>query len=58
MKNIIFVNIVSVEEGIKNLLTRFPRMKIFSGVCDPELLPIKYIAPGLGDFGDRFYGTH
>lgn len=57
-ENIIFVNIVSVEEGIKNLLTRFPRMKIFSGVCDPELLPIKYIAPGLGDFGDRFYGTH
>ena len=24
---------------------------------DPVLLPNKYIAPGLGDFGDRFFGT-
>lgn len=56
-ENIIFVNIISCEEGIKNLFERFPQMKIISGVCDPELLTIKYIAPGLGDFGDRYYGT-
>ena len=57
-QNILFVNIVSCEEGIKNLFEKFPLINIISGVCDPELLTIKYIAPGLGDFGDRYYGTH
>ena len=56
-ENIIFLNIISCEEGIAALFERFPKMKMFTGVCDPELLKIKYIAPGLGDFGDRFYGT-
>ena len=57
-ENIKFINIISCEEGIANLLKKYPRLNIVSGVCDPELLTIKYIAPGLGDFGDRYYGTH
>lgn len=57
-ENIFFVNIISCEEGIKNLFVRYPKIHIVTGSCDPELLPIKYIAPGLGDFGDRYYGTH
>ena len=56
-ENIIFVNIISCEEGIKNLFTKFPKLKMVTGICDPELLSIKFIAPGLGDFGDRYYGT-
>ena len=57
-ENILFVNIISCEDGIKNLFERFPNIKMITGVCDPELLSIKYIAPGLGDFGDRYYGTN
>lgn len=57
-ENIIFINIISVEDGIKALFSKYPKLKMVTGICDPELLPIKYIAPGLGDFGDRFYGTH
>lgn len=57
-ENILFVNIISCEEGLKNLFTRYPKIHIITGSCDPDLLPIKYIAPGLGDFGDRYYGTH
>lgn len=56
-ENIVFINIVGCEVGIKNILTKFPKIKVIVGVCDPELLPNKYIAPGLGDFGDRYYGT-
>ena len=56
-ENIIFINLISCEEGIKNIFRKFPKIKIISANCDPVLLPIKYIAPGLGDFGDRFYGT-
>lgn len=56
-ENILFLNIISCEEGISNIFKQFPNIRIISGVVDPELLSIKYIAPGLGDFGDRFYGT-
>lgn len=56
-ENIVFINLISVEEGIQNLFEKFPKIKIVTSKCDPVLLPIKYIAPGLGDFGDRFYGT-
>lgn len=57
-ENILFVNIISCEEGIKNLFSKYPKVKMITGVIDPELLSIKYIAPGLGDFGDRYYGTN
>lgn len=57
-ENILFVNIISCEEGLKNLFSRYPKLQIITGVCDPEILSIKYISPGLGDFGDRYYGTH
>jgi uracil phosphoribosyltransferase len=56
-ENIIFLNLVACEEGIHNIFKKFPKIKIITAKVDPELLPIKYIAPGIGDFGDRYYGT-
>ena len=56
-ENIMFLNFVCCLEGIDILLKRFPKMKIITSKVDPYLLPNKYIAPGLGDFGDRYYGT-
>ena len=55
--DIIFVNIISCEEGLENLFTLFPDIRIITAIVDPYLLPNKYIAPGIGDFGDRYYGT-
>lgn len=55
--DIIFVNIISCEEGIQNLFKQFPGIRIVTALVDPHLLPNKYIAPGIGDFGDRYYGT-
>lgn len=55
--DITFVNIISCEEGLQNLFNQFPGIKIVSALVDPYLLPNKYLAPGIGDFGDRYYGT-
>lgn len=56
-ENITFVNILGCEEGIQRLTNKFPKMNIVTGKIEPFLLPNKYLAPGLGDYGDRYYGT-
>jgi len=55
--HIIFLNVISSPEGIKNLTTKFPLLKIVTASIDEKLDENKYIVPGLGDWGDRFYGT-
>lgn len=55
--SITFFNVVCCPDGIKNLLTTFPNLKIVTGAVDPILNEKKYIVPGLGDYGDRFFGT-
>jgi uracil phosphoribosyltransferase len=55
--NIVFINVVAVHEGLHAILEEFPAVKIVTMGIDPLLNSHKYIAPGLGDFGDRYYGT-
>jgi len=55
--NIFFLNMITCEEGIKQMFSKYPKIKIMTAKVDKYLLPNKYIAPGIGDFGDRFYGT-
>ncbi|KAF4126093.1 uracil phosphoribosyltransferase [Geosmithia morbida] len=55
--SIIFVNLVASRHGISTLQSRFPRLKMVTAAIDDELTESRHIAPGLGDFGDRFYGT-
>ena len=56
-KEIIFVCIVSSPEGVAALQAAHPAVPIHTGAVDRELNAKKYILPGLGDFGDRLYGT-
>jgi uracil phosphoribosyltransferase len=49
--------IVSAPEGVSLLERAHPDVAIFTPVVDKELNPHKFIVPGLGDFGDRLYGT-
>jgi len=56
-ENIIFINIVCVKEGIAAVHKAYPQVKIVTGAVDPILNSQKYIVPGLGDFGDRYFGT-
>ncbi len=56
-EKIIFVAIISATAGIKKIKTDFPNIKILCAQEDKELTNNFFITPGLGDFGDRFFGT-
>jgi uracil phosphoribosyltransferase len=56
-KEIVFVCIVSSPEGVAALQAAHPEVPIHTGALDRALNEKKYILPGLGDFGDRLYGT-
>lgn len=54
---ITLVGVISASPGIINIKKRFPVLRIITAAEDPELNAQSYIVPGLGDFGDRFFGT-
>ena len=54
---IIFVAVIGSEEGVANIKKNFPNIKIIIVQVDPSLNAHKFIVPGLGDFGDRYFGT-
>lgn len=56
-KKIILVTIVSAPEGIRIIQQSFPDVDIYTSAVDKKLNTKKYIVPGLGDFGDRYFGT-
>ncbi len=54
---ICMVCIVAAPEGAKLLSEKHPDVNVYTASIDRELNDKKYILPGLGDFGDRLYGT-
>lgn len=56
-KEIRLVSVISAPEGIEKVHADFPEVKIFTGSVDEGLDSKKYIVPGLGDYGDRYFGT-
>ena len=57
VKNIKFLCIIAAPEGLKIVKKKHPDVKIYCAHIDRELNKKKYICPGLGDAGDRIYGT-
>ncbi|KAG9396567.1 Uracil phosphoribosyltransferase [Carpediemonas membranifera] len=55
--HIIFVNLISCPEGIDAFCGAFPQIRVVTGEIDDCLDERKYICPGIGDFGDRYFGT-
>ncbi len=55
--DISFVCLVAAPEGVRRLTTEHPDLPIFTAALDRELNEHAYILPGLGDAGDRIYGT-
>jgi uracil phosphoribosyltransferase len=49
--------IVAAPEGVALVEQHYPQVAIYTPVIDDKLNAQKYIVPGLGDFGDRLYGT-
>jgi len=52
-----FVCLVSCPEGIANLRAHHPDVPVFTAAIDQGLNEHGYIVPGLGDAGDRYFGT-
>ena len=56
-RNIIMMNIIGCPEGIKTVTEAHPDVDIYMAACDEKLNEHAYIVPGLGDAGDRIFGT-
>jgi len=56
-ENIIFANMICCPEGLKAMADAHPEIKIVTACIDEKLNEEKYIVPGLGDYGDRFFNT-
>ena len=56
-KDITFLCVIAAPEGLDKLAEAHPDIKIFVGNLDRELNEKAYICPGLGDAGDRIFGT-
>ena len=56
-KNIIMMNIIGCPEGIKRVTEAHPDVDLYLAACDEKLNDHAYILPGLGDAGDRIFGT-
>lgn len=57
VKKVIYLGIVGVDEGIRNLQNHHPDVDIYLAAKDEKLNENGYIVPGLGDCGDRIFGT-
>lgn len=56
-ENILVASICVAPEGLQVLLEKHPKVQMILTVLDERLNEKKYIVPGLGDFGDRYFGT-
>ncbi len=57
VKKIKFLSIISAPEGIKRLNEEYPDVELYTAAIDEKLNEHGYILPGLGDAGDRIFGT-
>jgi uracil phosphoribosyltransferase len=57
-RDIRFVSLVAAPEGVAALREAHPDVRVFTAALDRELSSEGYILPGLGDAGDRLFGTH
>jgi uracil phosphoribosyltransferase len=56
-ENIIFMCLVAAPEGVEKFQKNYPLIQIYTASLDEKLNKDAYIVPGLGDAGDRLYGT-
>lgn len=56
-ENIYFTGVIAAQHGLDVLSQKIPNSNITIAAVDPDLNEKKYIVPGLGDYGDRYYGT-
>lgn len=55
--NILIVSLLMAESGVHSIAYAFPKVKIVTSAIDPEINDKFYVLPGIGNFGDRYFGT-
>lgn len=56
-ENIVFVTLLTAPEGRATVHGRFPKVRIVTSSIEEGLNPNAFMMPGIGDFGDRYFGT-
>ena len=56
-ERILFVSVIASTQGVHQLCTKFPKMKIITSEVDAGLSDDNRVLPGVGEFGDRYFGT-
>ena len=56
-ENILLVSLLMAESGVHTIAYAFPQVKIVTTAVDPEINERFYVLPGIGNFGDRYFGT-
>lgn len=56
-ENIFIVSLLMAESGVHTIAYAFPKVKIVTSAVDPEVNEKFYVIPGIGNFGDRYFGT-
>jgi|TARA_B110000008_G_scaffold233921_1_gene238039 uridine kinase len=56
-EKILFLTVIASTQGVHHLCTRYPRMKIITSEVDAGLSDDNKVLPGVGEFGDRYFGT-
>ncbi|KAJ6860553.1 uridine kinase-like protein 5 [Populus alba x Populus x berolinensis] len=56
--NIIFLNLIAAPQGIHVVCKKFPKLKIVTSEIDVTLDEDLRVIPGMGEFGDRYFGTN
>jgi len=56
--NIRFISLISAPEGLDRILKKYPDVSIITAAVDEKLNDDAFIVPGLGDAGDRYFGTN
>lgn len=55
--NILFLTLIAAPEGIHSLLRKFPKLKLITSEIDERIDENFRVVPGVGEFGDRYFGT-
>lgn len=56
-EKILFLTVIASTQGVHHLCTRYPRMKVITSEVDAGLSDENKVLPGVGEFGDRYFGT-
>ncbi|XP_029194511.1 uridine-cytidine kinase-like 1 isoform X2 [Acropora millepora] len=56
-ENILFLSLIAAESGVHTIAYAYPKVKIVTAAVDPEVNDKFHIIPGIGNFGDRYFGT-